>query len=72
MYWFPRILFYIPKVIEIDFERLYKYRLVKYIHCKYLNARSECNDIVISVYSHYPLDPNAKSSDTKGNTFSIR
>ena len=42
------------------------------LHCKYLNARSECNDIVISVYSHYPLDPNAKSSDTKGNTFSIR
>ena len=34
-------------------------------HCKYLNARSECNDIVISVFSHYPLDPNAKSSDTK-------
>ena len=24
MYWLPRILFYIPKVIEIDFERLYK------------------------------------------------
>ena len=41
-------------------------------HCKYLNARSECNDIVISVYSHYPRDLNAKSSDTKGNTFSIR
>ena len=37
-----------------------------------LNARSECNDIVIFVYCHYPLDPNAKSSDTKGNTFSIR
>ena len=45
---------------------------VKCLHCKYLNARSECNDIVIFVYSHYPLDPNAKSSDTKGNTFSIR
>ena len=41
-------------------------------HCKYLNARSECNDIVISVYSHYPLDPNAKSSDTKSNAFSMR
>ena len=41
-------------------------------HCKYLNARFECNDIVISIYSHYPLDPNAKSSDTKGKTFSIR
>ena len=35
------------------------------VHCKYLNARSECNDIVISVYSHYPLNSNAKSSDTK-------
>ena len=35
-------------------------------HSKYLNAWFECNDIVISVYSHYPLDPNAKSFDTKG------
>ena len=43
-----------------------------WLHCKYLNARSECNDIVISVYSHYPLDPNAKSSDTKCVTLSIR
>ena len=42
------------------------------LHCKYLNARSECNDIVISVYSHYPLNPNAKSSDTKCGTLSIR
>ena len=42
------------------------------IHFKYLNARFECNDIVIFIYSHYPLDPNAKSSDTKGKTFSIR
>ena len=42
------------------------------LHCKYLNARSECNDIVISVYSHYSLDPNAKSSDTKCVTLSIR
>jgi hypothetical protein len=33
-------------------------------HCKYLNAWFECNDIVISVYSHYHLDPNAKSSET--------
>ena len=48
------------------------YKTVFYIHCKYLNARSECNDIVISVYSHYPLDPNAKSSDTKCVTLSIR
>ena len=39
-----------------------------FMHCKYLNAWFECNDIVIFVYSHYPLDPNAKSSDTKGNT----
>ena len=31
-----------------------------YIHCKYLNARFECNDIVIFIYNHYPLDPNAK------------
>ena len=43
-----------------------------WLHCKYLNALCECNDIVISVYSHYPLDSNAKSSETKGNTFSIR
>ena len=42
------------------------------IHCKYLNARFECNDIVIFIYSHYPLDLNAKIFDTKGNTFSIR
>ena len=35
-----------------------------WLHCKYLNARSECNDTVISVYSHYPLDLNAKSSET--------
>ena len=40
------------------------------IHCKYLNAWFECNDIVISVYSHYPLDLNAKSSDTKCVTLS--
>ena len=46
--------------------------ILKYIHCKYLNARSECNDIVISVYSHYPLDPNAKSSDTKCVTLGFR
>ena len=43
-----------------------------FLHCKYLNARSECNDIVISVYSHYPLDPNAKSSDTICITLNIR
>ena len=42
------------------------------IHCKYLNARFECNDIVIFIYSHYPLDPNAKLSDTKCFTLSIR
>ena len=42
------------------------------LHCKYLNARFECNDIVISVYSHYPFDQNAKTFDTKGKTFSIR
>ena len=47
------------------------FRLVT-IHCKYLNAWFECNDIVIPVYSHYPLDLNAKSFDTKGKTFSIR
>ena len=34
-----------------------------------MNARFECNDIVIFIYSYYPLDPNAKSSDTKGKTF---
>ena len=32
-------------------------------HCKFLNARFECNDIVIFINSHYPLDPNAKLSD---------
>ena len=42
------------------------------VHCKYLNSKSECNDMVISVYSHYPLNPNAKSSDTKCATLSIR
>ena len=41
-------------------------------HCKYLNARFECNDIVIFICSHYPLDPNAKSSDTKCFTLIIR
>ena len=51
---------------------LSNFQFKKIVHCKYLNAWFECNDIVISVYSHYPLDPNAKSSDTKGNTFSIR
>ena len=49
-----------------------KYMTTSILHCKYLNARSECNDIVISVYSHYPLDPNAKSSDTNCVTLSIR
>ena len=43
-----------------------------FIHCKYLNARFECNDIVIFIYSHYPLDLNAKLSDTKCFTLSIR
>ena len=38
------------------------------VHCKYLNARFACNDIVIFIYSHYPLDLSAKSSDTKGKT----
>ena len=42
------------------------------LHCKFLNARFECNDIVIFIYSHYPVDPNAKTSDTKGKIFSIR
>ena len=45
---------------------------LRYVHCKYLNAWFECNDIVIFIYSHYPLDPKAKSSDTKSKTFSIR
>ena len=50
----------------------WKYNETPNIHCKYLNARSECNDIVISVYSHYPLNSNAKSFDTKCVTLSIR
>ena len=37
-----------------------------------MNARFECNDIVIFIYSLYPLDPNGKIFDTKGNTFSFR
>jgi hypothetical protein len=37
------------------------------LHCKYLNARSECNDIKISVYSYYPLDPNARVMTVYGN-----
>ena len=44
-----------------------------YAHYKFLNARFECNDIVIFIYMQsLPLDPNAKSSDTKGKTFCIR
>ena len=43
-----------------------------YLHCKYLNAIFECNDIIIFIYSQYPLDPNAKSSDTKCVTLSIK
>ena len=38
-----------------------------------LNAMSSRpDDIVIFIYSHYPLDPNAKLSDTKFSTLSIR
>ena len=37
-----------------------------------MNGWFECNDIVVSVYSHYPINPNAKSCDTKDITFSIR
>ena len=40
--------------------------------CKYLNVRFECNDIVISVYSYYPFNQNAKTFDAKGKTSSIR
>ena len=40
-------------------------------HCKYLNARFECNDIVFFIYSHYPLDRNAKISDAKCFTISM-
>ena len=42
------------------------------IHCKFLNARFECNDIVIFIYRHYPLHLNAKSSDTKCVTLNIK
>ena len=46
-------------------------KILPLTHCKYLNARFECNDIVISVYScHYPFDKNAKTFDTKGRTVS--
>ena len=40
--------------------------------CKYLNARYECNDIIIFIYSHYPLDPNSKLFDNKCFTLSFR
>ena len=43
-----------------------------YLLCKYLNAKFECNGIVISVYSHYPYNQNAKSSDTKCFTLCIK
>ena len=36
-----------------------------YIYCKCLNARFECYNIVIFIYSHYPRDLNAKLADTK-------
>jgi hypothetical protein len=42
------------------------------VHCKYLNARFVCSDIVITVYSHYPFYQNAKSSDTKCFTLRIK
>ena len=42
------------------------------VPCKYLNARFEYNDIVIFIYSHYTFDQNAKSSDTKCFTLSIK
>ena len=42
------------------------------MHCYYLNARFDCNDIVISIYSHYPFNQNEKSSDTKCLTLSIK
>ena len=43
-----------------------------YLHCKYLNKRFEFNGIVIFIYSHYSLNPNAKLSDTECFTLSIR
>ena len=42
------------------------------IHCKYLIARSECNDIVIFIYSHYPFNPNVKLSYTECFTLKPR
>ena len=44
-----------------NMRRLTRLRL----NCEYLNARFECNDIVILIYSHYPLNQDAKLSDTK-------
>ena len=46
--------------------------MVSSIHCKFLSARFECNDIVIFIYRHYPLDQNAKVIDAKGKTFNIK
>ena len=41
-------------VLNLDIFSSYFDSLIFNIHCKYLNARSECNDIVISIYSHCP------------------
>ena len=41
------------------------YPFLTVLYCKCLNARFECNAIIFFVYSHYPFNQNAKSSDTK-------
>ena len=46
--------------------------LKEYTDCRHLNARFEGNDILIFIYSHYPFDQNAKSSDTEYFTLSIK
>ena len=65
--------------VSQDFDQLYErmksngdFPGTLYIHCKYLSARFECNDFVISVCSHFPFNQNSKTFDTKGKTFSIR
>ena len=52
------------KILQ-NFVVFSEYMNFMYVHCKFLNARFESNDIVIFIYSHYHLDLNAKSSDTK-------
>ena len=48
------------------------YPFLTVLYCKCLNARFECNVIIFFVYSHYPFNQNAKSSDTKCFSLSVK